>query len=108
MEQYTMEDVSRMTYAELGVIEDPAHLMATGGVAPMLIRYIVRTGQLDNRFPGISLTMLLSAIGKAAAKVEWPIQTVAQLVPQAVQNTVVDQYLDTLQPHVQTALKSAH
>lgn len=44
MEQYTMEDVSRLTYAELGAIEDPALLMATGGVAPMLIRYIVRTG----------------------------------------------------------------
>lgn len=44
MEQYTMEDVSRLTYAELGAIEDPALLMAIGGVAPMLIRYIVRTG----------------------------------------------------------------
>lgn len=108
MEQYTMEDVSLLTYAELGAIEDPALLMATGGVAPMLIRYIVRTGQLDNRFPGISLTMLLSAIGKAAANVEWPIETVAQLAPQAVQNAVVDQYLDTLQPHVQTALKNVH
>lgn len=30
MKGYTLQDVSRMTYAELGAIEDPMTLMSTG------------------------------------------------------------------------------
>ncbi|WP_460901100.1 hypothetical protein [Paraburkholderia jirisanensis] len=108
MEQYTMEQVSRMTYAELGAIEDPMDLMATGGVAPMLVRYMVRTGQRDTRYPGIALPMLLRAITEAAATVGWPLDTVAQAAPLAVEDATVDAYLDNVQPQVYAVLKAMH
>jgi hypothetical protein len=50
MKQYTFEEVRGLTFAELGAIDDPMALMATGSLAPMLIRYIVRTVQLESRY----------------------------------------------------------
>lgn len=108
MKQYTMEEVSRMTYAELGAIDDPMALMSTGGVSPMLVRYVVRTGQRESRYPGVALPMLLRAISEAAVTVGWPLATVAQAAPLAVQDATVDAYLDNIQLQVYAVLKAMH
>ncbi|QBR04184.1 hypothetical protein [Paraburkholderia pallida] len=108
MKDYTLQEVSRMTYAELGAIEDPMTLMSTGGVSPMLVRYMVRTGQLESRYPGVALPMLLRAITQAAATVDWPLATVAQAAPLAVQDAAVDAYLDNVQPQAHAVLKALH
>jgi hypothetical protein len=60
------EEVKRMSFARLGAVEDPMNLMATGFVARMLVRYAVRTVQLDERYPGIALPVSLDAMNKAA------------------------------------------
>lgn len=86
----------------------PMGLMATSSVAPILVRYMVRTDQLESRFPGVTLPMLLSAMASTATKFEWPLMTVAQTAPLARQDAAVDEYLDALQPHVQAALKGMH
>jgi hypothetical protein len=108
MTQYTLEEVSRMTYDQLGAIEDPMALMSTSGVSAMLVRYMVRTGQRETRYPGIALPMLLHAISEAAATVSWPLDTVAQAAPLAVQDAAVDAYLDNVQPQVYATLKAMH
>lgn len=101
---YSLAEVRRMTFDELGSIQDPMSLMNTNSVSPMLVRYIIRTGQLENRYPGIELPALLSAIDKAATTLIWPLQTVAQKASRAKQDADVDAYLDELHPHLLRAL----
>jgi hypothetical protein len=104
MQQYTFEEVKGLTFAELGAIDDPMALMATGSLAPMLIRYIVRTVQLESRYPGVSFADLLNALNNAAAMIPFPPE-VGQRAPIAQRAGVVDEYLDELRSHVQSALK---
>lgn len=105
MRQFELDEVRAMSFEQLGAIEDPVDLMATGSVAPILVRYTVRTGQLERRYPGIALPTLLDAIMKSATMIDWPLATVAQKAPQAKQDADVDAYLDELQPHLERALK---
>jgi hypothetical protein len=105
MEQYSFEDVRRMSYAQLGAIEDPMDLMATGFVSPMLVRYVVRTDQLEQRYANIALPVLLDALNKAVLNVAWPPE-VGQRAPQARRDQIVDNYLDELGPHLLSALRS--
>jgi hypothetical protein len=46
MKQLELNEVRAMSFEQLGAVEDPMDLMATGSVAPILVRYAVRTGQL--------------------------------------------------------------
>ncbi|VVE87674.1 hypothetical protein PBR20603_01611 [Pandoraea bronchicola] len=105
MKQYELDEVRAMSFERLGAIEDPVDLMATGSIAPILVRYAVRTGQLERRYPGVALSALLDAIMKSATMINWPLDTVAQKAPQAKQDADVDTYLDELQPHLERALK---
>jgi hypothetical protein len=104
MRQYTFEDVERMSYAELGAVEDPLELAATGFVSPLLVRYVVRTDQLEERYPDIPLCDLLNAMNQAAMNIAWPME-VGQRAPLAKRDPVVDRYLDALGPHLLSALR---
>lgn len=104
MKQFELDEVRAMSFEQLGAVEDPMDLMATGSVAPILVRYAVRTGQLERRYPGIALPTLLDAIMKSATMINWPLATVAQKAPRAKQDADVDAYLDELQPHLERAL----
>jgi hypothetical protein len=96
MNQYTYDDVQQMTYAQLGAIDDAMLLTSTGHVSPMLVRYIVRTGQLEKRYPGVLITTLLGAIDNAAAEaMEWPFSA-SQLSTLGIQHEQVDAYLNAL------------
>lgn len=105
MKQFKLDDVRAMSFEQLGAIEDPMDLMATGSIAPILVRYVVRTGQLERRYSGIALTTLLDAIMKSATMIDWPLDTVAQKAPLGKQDAGVDAYLDKLQPHLDHALR---
>jgi hypothetical protein len=104
MTQLTFDEVQQLTYADLGAIDDPMDLASTGFVSPMLVRYVVRTGQLESRYPGVALPVLLDAINKAATVIAWPVD-VGQQAPVAKRDPAVDAYLDDLQQHVRSALQ---
>jgi len=106
MKQYTYEEVLNLTFRELGAIVDPLQLAATQHVSPMLVRYVIRTDQLEVRYPGVRLRTLLGAIEVAAKKVKWP-DVVGQNAPLAIVDTAVDAYLDELQPYVAKAIELA-
>lgn len=106
MKQFTFEEILGLTYTELGAIDDPMQLAATGHVSPMLVRYVVRTGQLDERYRGVPLRVLLDAIDLAAARIEW-LDGVGQKAPLAAKDAEVEAYLDELQPLVGEALEAA-
>lgn len=89
-----------MTFAELAAIEDPMQLMSTGFVAPMLIRYVVLTGQLESRYPNSVLPVLLDKMNNAALKIDWDSNGVGQKAPLGVRDTVVDNYLDALNKYM--------
>jgi hypothetical protein len=93
---YTFEDVQGMTFEQLGGIDDPMLLMSTTHVSPMLVRYIVRTKQLEARYAGVELPDLLRAIDLAAAfHRDWPF-AVGQGAPVSKRDARVDAYLDAL------------
>lgn len=102
MKQYSFEEVSQMSFEQLAAIEDPMQLAATGFISPMLVRYVVRTGQLDSRYAGRALSTLLGAIDKATVRIDLPV-IVQQKIPLAVRDSAVDSYLDDLQPQVEYA-----
>lgn len=112
---YTYEAVKNMTFAGLGAIEDPTELMGTGFASPLVVRYIVRTGQLQERYPSISLIDLLEAIQAAGAAWEFKssemqqhwVYKLSQLVQAGVRNPVVDEYLDSIGPLIREALAKA-
>ncbi|HGL6714605.1 hypothetical protein NTJ56_20830 [Burkholderia contaminans] len=104
MEQYTLKEISAMSFAQLGAVDDPMLLMACGSMGPILVRYVIRTGQLDARYQGVALPVLLDAILLAASNLPWPPE-VGQQAPLAKQSAEVDAYLDSLQPHLQSALR---
>jgi hypothetical protein len=104
MTQLTFKEVQELTYADLGAIEDPMDIASTGFVFLMLVRYVVRTGQLDSRYPGVALPVLLDAINKAATVLAWPVD-VGQKAPIAERDSAVEAYLDDLQQHVRSALQ---
>ncbi|MCA3186457.1 MAG: hypothetical protein INH12_26760 [Cupriavidus sp.] len=104
MKQYTFEEVLHLTSIELGAIDDPMQLAATGHISPMLVRYVIRTGQLDERYRGIPLRILLNAVDIAAARLEWP-EAVGQKAPLARKDAEIEAYLDALQPLVGDALE---
>ena len=96
MHQLSYDDVQKLSYAQLGAIDDPMALMATGQVSPILVRYAVRTGQLLGRYGDVPLPVLMDAIGRAAAiQGSWPF-AVGQRAPDAVRDKDVDAYLDAL------------
>lgn len=102
MKQYSFEDVRQMSFEQLAAIDDPMQLSATGFISPMLVRYVVRTGQLDARYGGRSLSTLLEAIDSATVNIVLP-AIVGQKIPLAVRDSAVDSYLDDLQSHVEHA-----
>ena len=106
MKQFTFEDVLSLTFDELGAIEDPMQLAATAQVSPMLVRYVIRTDQLEERYRGVRMRTLLGAIVVAAAAVKWP-NVVGQKALLAQKDADVDAYLDELQPHVAKAIELA-
>ena len=96
MKQYTFEEVTRLSYEELGVIDDPMLLAASTFVSPMLVRYVVRTGQLDARYPDVPLPKLLFAMNQASAEHgDWP-HEIGQQSPAGVRNDQVEAYLNVL------------
>lgn len=110
--QYKYEEVLEMTFDQLGSIADPMMLMATGCVAPMVIRYVVRTNQLRDRFAHASLPDLLEAVnaahlawdgGKPEQQRDWS-ECLSQQIPIAEQDSGVDCYLDEITPSVQAFL----
>lgn len=104
MKQYTLKEITAMSFAALGAIEDPIALMACGSPAPIVVRYAVRTGQLDTRYPNLTPHALLDAIFLAAGRLPMPAK-VGQLVTHGKKNADVDEYLDSLQPHVREVLR---
>lgn len=96
MHQLSYNDVQKLSYEQLAAIDDPMALMATGQVSPILLRYVVRTEQLQGRYGEVPLPILMDAIGRAAAiQGDWPF-AVGQKAPQAVRDKDVDDYLDRL------------
>lgn len=96
MKQYSIEEVRGMTYEQLGAIDDPFELMATTSMSPMLVRYVVRTGQLEARYPNVPLPTLLDVMNQAAGEhIDWPFAA-SQHSPAGVQNEEVDAYLNVL------------
>ncbi len=100
----TMDEIRGMSYDELGAIEDPSTLMSGLTVSPMIVRYMVRTGQLATRYPGVDLPTLLDAIDSAAAIVEWPYFTGGQTLHLVEHDAEVEKYLDEIQPYVNSEL----
>lgn len=105
MTSYSFVEVNGLSFEALGKIDDPLELMSTGFVSPILARYVVRTGQLDIRYPNIDLPALLMAINFAATSIPWPLSTVAQKAPLAIRDPDVDAYLDQLAGGIASALK---
>lgn len=96
MDQLSYQDVQKLSYAQLGAIDDPMVLMNTTQVSPILIRYVVRTGQLASRYGDTPLPVLLNAVSHAAAQHSaWPFE-VSQAAPLCEANQAVDAYLDAL------------
>lgn len=111
--QYKYEEVLAMTFDQLGSITDPTMLMATGCVSPMVIRYVIRTGQLEDRFAHSSLSELLEAVnaahlvwdgGKPEQQRAWA-ERLSQQIPIADRNSGVDSYLDEIAPRVRALLR---
>ncbi|RKP44701.1 hypothetical protein D7S86_27105 [Pararobbsia silviterrae] len=94
-----------MSFEELGAIKDPMDLGSTGFVAPILVRYVVRTDQLQARYAGASLPTLLRAINVAAAHAHFPPE-IGQLAPRAVRSAIVDRYLDGIAAMVRENLNA--
>jgi len=103
MTQYSLEEVGLMSFEQVGAIEDPMDLASTGFISPMLVRYVVRTEQLEARYSGIALPKLLAAIDKAATVIDWSL-IVGQKMPGEERDARVDAYLDEIGPHVRHAL----
>lgn len=108
MRQYNFSEVRSMSFEELGAIEDSMALVNTGHVSPMVVRYVVRTGQLDQRYPAVPLPQLLDAIDCAcaeyeqsskAAPLDW-VNSISQPLQAATGSNVVDEYLDALGPGI--------
>ena len=108
MRQYNFSEVRSMSFEQLGAIDDPMDLVNTGHVSPMVVRYVVRTGQLTQRYPVVTLPQLLDAIDGAcvayeqsskAAPLHWS-NNLSQPLQAAVGDTVVDEYLDALAPEI--------
>ncbi len=99
---YSLEDVSRMTFAQLAAIDDPLSLMGAGGTAPVTLRYAIRTGQLESLFPGKTMAELLRVITHAAPIVmdRWTFH-VQQTMPGGEQDDEVDSYLKALAAEVE-------
>ncbi|VVE84457.1 hypothetical protein [Pandoraea sputorum] len=104
MERLTFEDVKRMTFEELEAIDDPVDLAHIGALSPLLVRYVVRTGQLHLRYDGVALPALLEAINKAVPVTRLPPE-VWRKIPFATRDDDVDAYLDRLQANVSGALR---
>ncbi|HGO6129699.1 hypothetical protein KDX04_27245 [Burkholderia cenocepacia] len=104
MHKYTLKEINEMTFAQIAAIEDPGVLMGCGSPAPIFVRYLVRTGQLDERFPNLTPHALLDALLVAGGKLQMTMD-VGQLAPSGEKNEVVDAYLDSLQPHVKEVLR---
>ena len=103
MKQLTYDEVLKLSYPQLGAIDDPMTLMASGGMAPMAVRYLVRTGQLDESYPGVSLSALVKALTEAAAQFPWPAD-VTQELPSGSRSEACDSYLSELRPRVRQRL----
>ncbi|MGK3726793.1 hypothetical protein [Stenotrophomonas sp. 6O] len=97
-----------MSFDQLGAIENSLELSNTGRVSPMIIRYVVRTGQLRARFPVVPLVQLLDAVDGAciayeqsskAAPLHW-VNNVSQPLQVAAGDAVVDEYLDAIAAEV--------
>lgn len=95
MKQFTMDEVRAMTFGQLGAIDDPMLLMATGTTAPLTVRYLVRTNQLDLIRPHRTLPEVLHIMAHAATLVPWTAE-LGQLIPQGQQSKVVDDYVAAL------------
>lgn len=95
MKQYTLDEVRAMSFEQLGAIDDPMMLMATGTTAALTVRYLVRTNQLDLIKPRRTLPEVLHVMAHAATLVPWTIE-LGQLIPQARQTKVVDDYVAAL------------
>lgn len=108
MHQYSFAEVRAMSFEQLGAIDSSMELTNTGHVSPMVVRYVVRTGQLNQRFPVVTLPQLLDAIDGAcaaheqssrAAPLHW-VNDVSQPLQAAVGDSTVDAYLDAIAPEI--------
>ena len=98
--EYSLNDVEQMGYEQLGAINDPSELENTGGgTSPMILRYIVRTDQLKERFPDTDFITLLMSIGFAVSRLEHTHQ-VLQKIRDGNRDTDADNYLDNIQSNV--------
>lgn len=102
IKNYSIEDVSRMTFSQLRAITDPMTLMGTGSIAPMVVRYAVRTDQLESLFPNKTMPELLHVIAHAAPIIEdrWTFH-VQQTMPSGARDDEVDSYLKALAAEVE-------
>lgn len=104
MAELTFEAVRQMTYEDFETIADPMELTTMGLLSPLLVAYVVRTGQLELRYAGIALPDLLDAINNAGTMIPWcPVALRSFCAEQPV--AVMDAYLDRLQEHVSAALR---
>jgi hypothetical protein len=98
--KYSLNDVEQMGYEQLGAINDPSELTRTGGsTSPMILRYIVRTGQLKERFPDTDFITLLMSIGFAVSRLEHTHQILLKIID-GNRDTDADNYLDNIQSNV--------
>lgn len=97
-----------MSFEQLGAIDNPMELTNTGHVSPMVVRYVVRTGQLSQRFPVMALPQLLDAIDGACAaheqsskmaRLDW-VKNISQPLQAAERDSMVDAYLDAIAPEI--------
>jgi hypothetical protein len=101
MEKYNFDEAQQLGYEGLGAVSDPSLLTATGYISPMLVRYVVRTGQLEQRYPGVPVGLLLNALNLAGAKSEYSgdkmrMQKLGPKIQAAERDAEVDVYLDEL------------
>lgn len=101
--QLSTEEVKRMSFDQIGAIDDPLRLAATGTIAPMLIRYVAATEQLQTRFGECSVPELIDAINYAFCRTPWD-QMLGQTMVNRVRDAQTDQYLDELQPLIRLVL----
>lgn len=95
MHQFSRDEALALGFEGLGAIDDPSLLVATGTIAALAVRYIVRTGQLQRRFPGRDLLAVFRLVERNAVVLPWPFD-VSQRMPLEEQGDEVDRYLDAL------------
>lgn len=106
--QFTLNELKAFSFEDFQAIEDSMQLMNCQSMAPMVIYYAVKTGQVG-RFEswGGSVSRLIDVIQIAIARRYSPHvpMEVTQKLSLAERADIVEEFLDAIQPEIDKAIK---